>query len=49
MAAEWKMKNDCVRFAHELKSFPKETPQFSIVNCQFSIEQLLDKLEFEHP
>ena len=26
------MENDCVRFAQELKSFPKEIPQFSIVN-----------------
>jgi hypothetical protein len=27
---EWKMKNDCMRFAHDFKSFPKEIPQFSI-------------------
>ena len=31
------MENDCVRFAHDLKSFPKEIPQFSIFNFQFSI------------
>jgi hypothetical protein len=24
------MENDCVRFAHDLKLFPKEIPQFSI-------------------
>ena len=56
MAAEWKMKNgkwkmenDCVRKAHDLKSFPKEIPQFSIFNFQFSIAQQLDKLKFERP
>jgi hypothetical protein len=27
---KWKMENDCVRFAHDLKLFPKEISQFSI-------------------
>ena len=44
---KWKMENDCVRFAHDLKLFPKEIPQFSIFNFQFSIAQQLAKLKFE--
>ena len=44
---KWKMENDCVRFAHDLKLFPKEIPQFSIFNFQFSIAKQLDKLKFE--
>jgi hypothetical protein len=32
-----KIENDGVRFAHDLKSFPKEIPSFSTFNFQFSI------------
>ena len=45
-AAELKMENDCVRFAHDFKLFPQEIPQFSIFNCQFFIMQQLYKLKF---
>ena len=32
-----KIENDGVRFAHDLKSFPKEIPSFSTFNFPFSI------------
>jgi len=32
-----KIENDGVRFAQDLKSFPKEIPSFSTFNFQFSI------------
>ena len=44
---KWKMENNCVRFAHNFKLFPKEIPQFSIFNFQFSIVQQLTKLKFD--
>jgi len=34
---KWKVDNYGVAFGDLFKSFPKEIPQFSIVNCQFSI------------
>ena len=40
------MENDCVRFAHEFKIISEGIPQFSIFNCEFSIMQLLDNLQF---
>jgi hypothetical protein len=44
---KWKMENDCVRFAHDLKSFPKEISQFSIINFPLRYSSLNYNLKNE--